>query len=973
MAEFDPYYKWFGIKPEHQPPHYYRLLGVELFEGDPDVIDSASDQRMKFLYGCSDGEHVELAHRMMNEVSKARMVLLDNERRTRYDAKLRKQLGQKDEPVAKETQVVKIDAGPIEPLTQRKKKKQSNAFAIAMGVSLLVLIGVAVKFLGGGNEVEPNGQADKTSAKSADKKSVPKVADVKSASVGETKKTTQASNEKIAEADKPDPLTEPVVNPANVDLDEARLGPEVDLLADVDVDADKYDGTWELKEGLLASTDETGGRLCFNGDLPFEYNLRLVARRSTPEGGIGLRLATPDIRFTAYLEAVAPNKDCFYGLGQVDGLERHRNVTSKRRLQILKDDAENVVDVVVRSDRIQVIVNGRLAIDYTGNQKALTLNNGERNYPGWLQLIALNSGLQVSQFTLRTKTTLPTLPKAPTNFTDATKTPAPKLTRLPIPSDDELKAARLVLAKELNLNPKNRSAADTLWSELIKRSESESRPPAQQYEALQLAAELARTVRSMDWMTQATMRAIRAFEIDEWSARLQAVKGASNMVTTPEDFKKQFKSTIDEALANNEFAVATELTGLALTIAKKSRNRVLIAEATAGRKLVTDLRREHEKAKAAAGVLAQTPDDELANLMLGKYLCLRKANWPLGLKFLAKSGDSQLRDFAVRDLALPSTAAEQIALAEDVMKYVKSPRGKSASWLVMASQFWLERAKGLTTATESEQAIAARLHEKIGTLPIKRSDWLDAGPLPVIGFSVPMDASIKLVSTTDRISWARGRQAQPAVQFTDGFAILLEVSGNFVGGGEAVGVYPFADGQWKIYGQAVKYGVSGVGSTVRVTQPGTFCGRMLQTTWAREHRPRRLMHSSQGFCFLRYVRGGFRGAGEHAWLSLDGDGYWYIQGTNAGHAVSVACMQIPGFKAEYKLHKWSKGQPPVRLIHKDDGFACLSGIGGAFHGGGESARVQLCDDGYWYLYGRSAQPSMVVHAVTVRQLNAPTE
>jgi hypothetical protein len=133
------------------------------------------------------------------------------------------------------------------------------------------------------------------------------------------------------------------------------------------------------------------------------------------------------------------------------------------------------------------------------------------------------------------------------------------------------------------------------------------------------------------------------------------------------------------------------------------------------------------------------------------------------------------------------------------------------------------------------------------------------------------------------------------------------------------------------------------------------------------------MHSSQGFCFLRYVRGGFRGAGEHAWLSLDGDGYWYIQGTNAGHAVSVACMQIPGFKAEYKLHKWSKGQPPVRLIHKDDGFACLSGIGGAFHGGGESARVQLCDDGYWYLYGRSAQPSMVVHAVTVRQLNAPTE
>ena len=43
MSErFDPYYTWLGIPPPQQPPHHYRLLGVELFEGSPDVIERAA-------------------------------------------------------------------------------------------------------------------------------------------------------------------------------------------------------------------------------------------------------------------------------------------------------------------------------------------------------------------------------------------------------------------------------------------------------------------------------------------------------------------------------------------------------------------------------------------------------------------------------------------------------------------------------------------------------------------------------------------------------------------------------------------------------------------------------------------------------------------------------------------------------------------------------------------------------------------
>jgi hypothetical protein len=46
MSEFDPYYKWLGIPPKDQPANHYRLLGVSLFEPDPEVIASAADSRM---------------------------------------------------------------------------------------------------------------------------------------------------------------------------------------------------------------------------------------------------------------------------------------------------------------------------------------------------------------------------------------------------------------------------------------------------------------------------------------------------------------------------------------------------------------------------------------------------------------------------------------------------------------------------------------------------------------------------------------------------------------------------------------------------------------------------------------------------------------------------------------------------------------------------------------------------------------
>ena len=92
FESFDPYYLWLGVPPREQPPNYYRLLGVQLFEPNPDVIEAAADQRMAHLRTFQTGPRAALSQSLLNEVSAARLCLLNPQSRPSYDASLRQQM-----------------------------------------------------------------------------------------------------------------------------------------------------------------------------------------------------------------------------------------------------------------------------------------------------------------------------------------------------------------------------------------------------------------------------------------------------------------------------------------------------------------------------------------------------------------------------------------------------------------------------------------------------------------------------------------------------------------------------------------------------------------------------------------------------------------------------------------------------------------------------------------------------------------
>jgi hypothetical protein len=85
---FDPYYKWLGIPPKDQPPHHYRLLAIELFESDREVIDAAANRLMAYLKVLATGDDVAHSQRLLNEVAAARRCLLDPQEKAVYDARL---------------------------------------------------------------------------------------------------------------------------------------------------------------------------------------------------------------------------------------------------------------------------------------------------------------------------------------------------------------------------------------------------------------------------------------------------------------------------------------------------------------------------------------------------------------------------------------------------------------------------------------------------------------------------------------------------------------------------------------------------------------------------------------------------------------------------------------------------------------------------------------------------------------------
>jgi len=149
---------------------------------------------------------------------------------------------------------------------------------------------------------------------------------------------------------------------------------------------------------------------------------------------------------------------------------------------------------------------------------------------------------------------------------------------------------------------------------------------------------------------------------------------------------------LDEAIAVDHYSIALRLCRVASESAKKARDPDLVKLVGASQKHVVRLQQQHETASAAISDLKTNPNNENANLALGKFLCQKDKDWKAALGHLAKGADHQLATLATSDLATPTVPDRQIQLADTWWDYSTTQPSPFRELYQQRAVHWYERA-----------------------------------------------------------------------------------------------------------------------------------------------------------------------------------------------------------------------------------------------------------------------------------------
>jgi formylglycine-generating enzyme required for sulfatase activity len=155
MADaFDPYYRWLGIPPKDQPANHYRLLAIDRFESNAEVIRDAAEQRMAHVRSYQLGPHSAQSQKILNELASAKACLLNPEKKTAYDKRLREQVrsagpesnDSSGDMVLDPGLATALKAGQAAAPAQRAARTRPNLAAIvaAAAVAGVVLLGLVI-------------------------------------------------------------------------------------------------------------------------------------------------------------------------------------------------------------------------------------------------------------------------------------------------------------------------------------------------------------------------------------------------------------------------------------------------------------------------------------------------------------------------------------------------------------------------------------------------------------------------------------------------------------------------------------------------------------------------------------------------------------------------------------------------------------------------------------------------------------
>jgi len=550
----DVYHRWLGIPPKDQPPNHYRLLALEPFESDPDVIEAAADRQMGHLRTYQTGTHADLSQRLLNEVAAAKVCLFNPQKKAEYDLRLRLQIAARAQSVqAPGGAAIDPDvAGLIErtdlqapgklphPIGESPRPNAGVVVGVLAAVTaVLLLLAAAVMWPKGPGE--PSGDGRVAAAGAAG-----------------------ASDAGPKHPEEPRTEKSPIAEPASDKPKSAEPKP-----------AEPDPAEPKSREPKSAEPKPPQPE---QGEAP-----------SGP--GLGKEPPKPD--------EPPPGEVWRVGKEPAGPPSRQPNVPVEKAPVPSEAEQEKA--------------------------RKLVLEVYQKQY-------------------------------------DRATDP-----------EDQLALARKLLAG-------------------VQEGENE---PAERFVLLVMARELAERGRNWPAAAEAIDELAAGFRVDAVGMKAQVLEDFAKVARMPPDHGAIAEAAlplVEEAAAQEDFALAGRLAKLAQGEAGKSRNRELQIAARASQKRVQEMARAFAGVEAARAVLKDAPKDPDANRVVGRYLCFVRGDWAGGLPRLASSSDETLKAVAQKDLAAPASPAEMVALGNQWWDLGEKEDSEGQKPLRLRSAHWYRAA-----------------------------------------------------------------------------------------------------------------------------------------------------------------------------------------------------------------------------------------------------------------------------------------
>ncbi len=231
------------------------------------------------------------------------------------------------------------------------------------------------------------------------------------------------------------------------------------------------------------------------------------------------------------------------------------------------------------------------------------------------------------------------------------------------------------IAKELDeiYKPTHAPAKDRVMAaEMLKAAEEAGSSPVERFMLLKKGALLAAAAGDFSGSFDAVDRMCATYEVDAFAAKQAILKESIPALTAVDQVTELVAAAeplINQAIAADQYAAALALVATAKeAIARRPADSRLFKDSeeqlARHRRDIAALQTLWTAVEDARETLKVDPANADANLVLGRWNCLLKNDWPSGLPFLAKGSDEGLKSLAKQELAGDLDVSQQNQLAD---------------------------------------------------------------------------------------------------------------------------------------------------------------------------------------------------------------------------------------------------------------------------------------------------------------------